>query len=133
MAQSYDSIGEDNSLLHRNYKGRFHHLDTKIKGAEVLKVGVDECSNFLALPGRDLVEKHRFIEKIATLESEVPEELLKGVMCLGENTYKGNKQNVYMSTDFDYQMLSLVLIGPNRAGKSSKSRKSKSINEYELD
>ena len=119
LAQSYDCIGgEDNSLLHRKYKGRFNHLDTKVKGAEVLKVGVDECSNFLALPGRELLAKHKFIEKIETLESEVPDELLTGVMCLGENTFKGNKQKVYMSTDFDYQMLSLVLIGPNRAGKS---------------
>ncbi|EHQ92110.1 hypothetical protein [Desulfosporosinus youngiae] len=118
LAQSYDCIGEDNSLRHRKYKGKFHHLDTKIKGAATMKVSVYECGNFLALPGRELLEKHKFIEKVETLETEVPDELLKGVMCLGENTYKGYTQKVYMSTDFDYQMLSLVLIGPNRAGKS---------------
>ena len=118
LAQSFDTISEDNSLAHKRLYSKFNPISTKISRASTFKASENECSNFIALPGRELLEKYKFIEKIGTHESEVPEELLKGVMCLGENTYKGNKQKVYMSTDFDYQMLSLVLIGPNRAGKS---------------
>ncbi|MHB8124623.1 MAG: hypothetical protein ACYDEJ_03100 [Desulfitobacteriaceae bacterium] len=118
LSQSFDVITEDNGLTHKRTYGKFNPLSTRISGATCFKASENECSNFIALPGRELLEKHKFIEKVGTLESEVPNELLTGVMCLGENTYKGNTQKIYMSTDFDYQMLSLVLIGPNRAGKS---------------
>lgn len=118
LAQSFDTITEDNALIHKRLYGKFNPLSTKISGASSFEASENECSNFIALPGRELLEKYKFIEKIGTLESEVPDELLAGVMCLGETTFKGNVQKVYMSTDFDYQMLSLVLIGPNRSGKS---------------
>lgn len=118
LAQSFDSISEDNNLVYRFHSGPFTPLEHRIKGAAVSKVGSGECGNFLALPGRSLLERYNFIEKVQTQETEVPGELRKGVMCLGENTCKGNKQQAYLSNDFDYRMLSLVLIGPNRAGKS---------------
>ncbi|HZK02004.1 MAG TPA: hypothetical protein VFC96_03985 [Anaerovoracaceae bacterium] len=72
----------------------------------------------MALPGRELLERYNFIDKVQTQETEVPKDLRQGVLCLGESTYRGHKQKAYLSNDFDYRMLSLVLIGPNRAGKS---------------
>jgi len=118
LAQSFDTISEDNSLIHKRLYSKFNPLDTRIKGAASFKASEDECSNFIALPGRELLEKHKFIEKVGTLESEVPDELLEGVMCVGTNTFKGASQKAYLSTDPEYRMLGLVLIGPNRAGKS---------------
>lgn len=118
LAQSFDAISEDNSLTHRPYRGKVDPYAFRIKGAEVSKMGSLECSNFLALPGRELLERYKFIDKVQTQETQVPEDLKEGVLCLGESTYKGQKQKAYLSNDFDYRMLSLVLIGPNRAGKS---------------
>ena len=118
LAQSFDAISEDNSLIHKPHNKKFNPLQFAISGAEINKFSSAECSNFLALPGRELLEKYSFIEKVQTQETQVPDDLQYGVMCLGENTCKGHKQKAYLSTDFDYRMLSLVLIGPNRAGKS---------------
>lgn len=118
LVQSFDSITEDNSLSGKNYRGDFNPLLFRLNGAEVNKVSARECSNFLALPGRELLERYSFIDKVQTQETEVPEDLRQGIMYLGDSTFKGHKQPAYLSSDFDYQMLSLVLIGPNRAGKS---------------
>lgn len=118
LAQSFDSISEDNSLAYRSFRGKFSPVSFKIKGAEVNKISSKECGNFLALPGRELLERYSFIEKVQTQETEVPEDLRQGVMCIGENICRGHRQLAYLSTDFDYQFLSLVIIGPNRAGKS---------------
>ena len=118
LAQSFDAISEDNSLIHKTHNKRFNPLQFAINGAEINKFSSAECSNFIALPGRELLEKYSFIDKVQTQEIQVPDDLQYGVMCLGENTCKGHKQTAYLSTDFDYRMLSLVLIGPNRAGKS---------------
>jgi len=118
LAQSFDAISEDNALTHKPYNKKFNPLTFSIPGAEINKFSSAECSNFIALPGRELLEKYSFIDKVQTQETQVPEDLQYGVMCLGNNTFKGHKQLAYLSTDFDYRMLSLVLIGPNRAGKS---------------
>lgn len=118
VVQSFDSISEDNSLTYRPYRGDFKPLAFRIAGAEISKISSRECGNFLALPGRELLERYSFIDKVQTQETEVPEDLREGFMCLGESTFKGHKQLAYLSNDFDYRMLSLVLIGPNRAGKS---------------
>ena len=118
LAQSFDAISEDNSLIHKPHNKKFNPLQFAISGAEINKFSSAECSSFISLPGRELLEKYSFIDKVQTQETQVPDDLQYGVMCLGENTCKGNKQAAYLSTDFDYRMLSLVLIGPNRAGKS---------------
>lgn len=118
IAQSFDSITEDNSLVGKPYRGKLNPLKLKIDGVELNKFSSEECGNFLALPGRSLLERYNFIEKIQTQETEVPEDLREGIMNLGESVFKGNPQAAYLSDDFDYRMLSLVLIGPNRSGKS---------------
>ncbi len=118
LAQSFDSISEDNRLEARSFRGSFSPITFRINGVEINKISSKECGNFLALPGRELLERYNFIEKVQTQETEVPEDLREGTICLGRSTFKGNTQLAYLSNDFDYRMLSLVLIGPNRAGKS---------------
>lgn len=118
LVQSFDSITEDNSLVGKPFRGKLNMLKLKIDGVELNKFSSEECGNFLALPGRSLLERYNFIEKVQTQETEVPEDLRAGVICLGESVFKGNPQAAYLSNDFDYRMLSLVLIGPNRSGKS---------------
>jgi hypothetical protein len=49
----------------------------------------------------------------------VPEDLQRGVMCIGESTYRGAKQKAYLSNYEHYRNLLTLLIGPTRAGKSN--------------
>jgi hypothetical protein len=56
---------------------------------------------------------------VETQETEVPEDLRAGVMCIGESTYRGAKQKAYLSNYEHYRNLLTLLIGPTRAGKSN--------------
>jgi hypothetical protein len=118
LSQSFETITEDNRLVAKSLKKPVSFTDYSI-GAEINKVGDEEAQNFISIAGRDLLEKYNFIEKVETQETEVPEDLQKGVMCIGESTYRGHKQKAYLSTDKEFKYLSLILIGPNRAGKST--------------
>ncbi|MFS0864148.1 hypothetical protein [Fredinandcohnia sp. 179-A 10B2 NHS] len=117
IAQSFETITDDNRLVAKPLKP-FEYTDYSIK-AEVNKIGDLEAQNFLTVAGRDILEKYNFIEKVETQQTEVPEDLQKGVMRIGINTYRGKKQNAFLSTDKEFKYLSLILIGPNRAGKST--------------
>ena len=119
ICQSFKSISEDNELRHKKLKHDINIEDYSIKGADTIKTSALECQNFLALPGRELLEEYNFIEKINTLESEIPDELKTGIMCIGENTYKGKKTKVYLTDDKEYRNLTLVVIAPTRAGKTT--------------
>lgn len=129
VTTSFQQISEDNELEAKKIKSK-DLFKNKSKQAifeptklymtkDYIKASADECSNFIALPGRELLEEHGCIEKIDTFESEVPEELKEGVMCIGESTYRGNKQKAYLSTDKEFKNLTLTLIGPTRAGKTT--------------
>lgn len=132
--EGFKSISEEggNDLIYRKYKDNksfaifrknkyntVNLLNLRLNGIESNKISVDECQNFLSLPGRELLEEHGCIEKIDTYESEVPEELQQGVMCIGDNTFKGKKTKAYLTTDKEYKNLTLVVIGPTRAGKTT--------------
>lgn len=119
LAQSFDTISEDNALIHRPYRGSLKYTDYTVRGASINKIGDEEAQNFIALPGRGVLERYNVIEKVETQETEVPEDLQKGVICIGTNRFRGNDQPAYLSNDKEYKNLTLVLIGPTRAGKST--------------
>ncbi|MFD2703826.1 hypothetical protein ACFSVM_25685, partial [Paenibacillus shunpengii] len=118
IAQSFDTITEDNRLTYRPLRKGFSFTDLNI-GAGKNKIGDLEAQNFIALAGRDVLERFNFIDRIETQETVVPDDLKQGVMCIGTNVYRGHKQPAYLSTDREYQNLTLVMIGPTRAGKST--------------
>jgi len=111
VCQSFSALNSDNELVYRRY---YNHPDT-------FKATPLECQNFVSLPGKELIEEHN-INCIDVMESKVPKELQSGKICIGENTYHGHKQKAYLSTDKSLQYLSLVLIGPTRAGKTTLIR-----------
>lgn len=119
LSQSYDVIAGDNRLVPKLLRNKINLTDYRLKGAELNKMSDEECQHFISLPGRELLERYDFIEKVLTKETQVPDDLRQGVMCIGENIYRGTKQRAYLSTDREYQQLTLVLIGPTRAGKST--------------
>jgi len=124
VCQSYKALEEDkdegNELLYKKVKANnvFYINDLKVAGVDINKVSVEECQNFIQLPGRDLLNQYK-IKKIDTLESLVPTELQAGVMCLGNVTYKGMAARAFLSNDKEFKNLTLCLIGPTRSGKTT--------------
>jgi len=120
VCESFSTISEDNSLVYKKVskKNVFYVTDFKI-AIDENKCSIEECQNFLELPGRELLDRYKMISKVDTLESEVPKELQQGSMCIGESKYKDNKIKSYLSSDKDFKNLTLCLIGPTRAGKTT--------------
>lgn len=118
LAQSFDTVTEDNALNYKPLRVNIRFTDYALP-APRNKMSAEECSNFIALAGRELLERYPFIDKVETQETEVPEDLRQGVMSIGTNRYRGADQPAYLSTDPEYKNLTLVLIGPTRAGKTA--------------
>jgi hypothetical protein len=119
LAQSFDIATEDNRLQSSPFKGKINFTARRITGAAVNRMSDLEIQNLIALPGREMLERFKSIHRIETQETEVPAELQQGVMCIGMNTYRGKEQPAYISNDREYKNLTLVLVGPTRAGKST--------------
>lgn len=119
ICQSFKSVSEDNELKHKRLKHDIDFDDYNLKGASTMRISTSESQNFLALPGKELLEDYDFIEKVDTLESQVPLELQKGSMCIGNSTFKGQKVKAYLSNDKEFKNLTVAVIAPTRAGKTT--------------
>lgn len=116
VCQGYRVLDADNELTYKKAKP-ISLLDYKFQGVETMKTSVDECQNFIQLPGRELLEQHR-INHVNILETKIPEELLSGYVKIGKSTYKGNTVQTYFSSDKEIANLPLILVGPMGAGKT---------------
>ncbi|WP_216667752.1 hypothetical protein [Sporosarcina jiandibaonis] len=120
IAQSFDVLTGDNRLIKKRYsKGTVNYTATRINGAETNRVGDQEVQSFISIAGRELLERYPFMDRVETQEIQIPKELQKGVMCIGDVTYRGQSQRAYLSDDEQFKKLMLLLIGPSRAGKSN--------------
>ncbi|MDP4143162.1 MAG: hypothetical protein Q8936_01590 [Bacillota bacterium] len=119
IAQSFYNLNEDNELIYNKLPAKNISYESYTLPATSNKMSVDECQNFLELPGRELLQRHKIIQKVDVLESPVPKELQTGVMCIGQVTYKGMSEKSYLSIDKEFKYLTLCLIGPTRAGKTT--------------
>lgn len=121
VVESYKTVSEDNSLVYKkvNKKSIFNVTDFKVAGVDINKLSVEECNNLLQLPGRELLNQHKCIDKIDVLETQVPKQLQTGTKLIGVNEYKGNKQKAHLTTDEDYKNLAVTIVGPTRSGKTS--------------
>lgn len=120
VCESFNTLSEDNRLIYKKVNGNtFYYDDFKIKKVEENTMSTEECQNFLELPGRTILEQHKQIAKIDVLETDIPEELQSGTMCIGTSTYKGNIKKAFLSNDKNFKFLTLALIGPTRSGKTT--------------
>ena len=116
--QSFYSLKGDNEFEYeRKLTCKVSPYDADIHTTKN-KIGVEESSAIIQIPGRELLEKHK-ITHVNVTETDVPELLRNGIMCLGDNTCKGNIQKAYISIDKSFKYLTLCLIGPTRAGKTT--------------
>lgn len=106
--QSFRSLDGDNKLEY--YKCQPNKYAKN-------KIGVEESSCLLQLPGRDLLQQHK-INHVNVLESKVEDELLNGIIKAGKSTYKGNTVQTYFSSDKEISNLPFILLGPMGAGKT---------------
>lgn len=116
VCQGYRVLDADNELTYKKAKA-INLLDYKYQGIEAMKTSVDECQNFIQLPGRELLEQRK-INHVNILETRIPEELLGGYIKIGKSTYKGNTVQTYFSSDKEIANLPLILVGPMGAGKT---------------
>lgn len=122
ITQSFESISDDNRLVPKRMPKLKHDFDynkLRFSNVDSNKLSPSESQNLLSIAGREILEDYNFIEKIETQETEVPEELQNGTICIGTNTHKGTKQKAYLSNDVEFKNLTQMLIGPTRAGKST--------------
>lgn len=123
LAQSFRGIEGDNTLkykpLKEDKKASFNQEGYKIANAEESIFSVEECGNFIQLAGRELQERFGIINRIETMETEVPKELQSGNISIGVNVHKGKETKAYLSTDKEFKYLTLCLVAPTRSGKST--------------
>ena len=116
VCQGFRVLDADNELIYKRSKS-INLLDYKYHGVETIKTSVDECQNFIQLPGREILEAHS-INHVNVLETKVPEELMNGYIKIGKSTYKGNTVQTYFSQDKEIANLPVILLGPMGAGKT---------------
>lgn len=118
---SFKSISDDNELIAKELKKDIDIKRLQIQGVGINSTTVEECNNFIALPGAELINQYKNINHIETKENPVPEDLKKGIINLGEVKYKDNKEYGYLSNDKSLQSLPLAIMGGSRSGKSTFS------------
>ena len=74
IAESFAVIDEDNSLIYEEIKKDFNILDATLP-VKILDTSIQECQNFLQMPGRELLKQFQDIEHLKVLENPVPKEL----------------------------------------------------------
>lgn len=121
VCQSFNALRDDNELVYKkvnNRKSRKFKLDDYSYNLQNNLCSVDECKNFIQIPGYELLREHK-INNINIEEIQIPEKLREGYICLGTNTYKGNKVKAYTQDHKDIGSLGLVLLARQGGGKTT--------------
>lgn len=119
LIHSFDSIEGDNRLVGKRINVKINLCAKYLPMSANNIMSEKELQNFISLPARELLEQYPFIDKIETQELNIPKDLAKGVMCIGETTFRGDTQQAFLSNDEHYRNLALLLVGATRAGKST--------------
>lgn len=116
---SFSKIDGDNELIYTKIKKDIDINRYIINNVKINSTSTEECSNFISLPGAELIDQYKNITHKETKENPVPKELTTGVINLGSIVYKDNKDNAYLSTDESLQSLPLAILGGSRSGKTT--------------
>lgn len=120
--ESFSIIDEDNRLIPTELKKDFDILDYDYP-APILDTSIQECSNFIQMPGRDLLYHFKDIEHMKILDNPVPKCLQDGNMFIGLVNYKEQVYKAFFSMHKEFKNLERVLIGSKGSGKSYKMMK----------
>lgn len=84
----------------------------------VNKMSCEELSNFISLPGKELIEEYN-LQAVKHNETNIPQELQGGTIRYGTNTYRGADVEVTTSTNDDAACMPVVVMAKMGGGKSS--------------
>ncbi|MFR7364814.1 MAG: hypothetical protein ACLUTP_10640 [Terrisporobacter sp.] len=118
---SFSKINGDNELIYTKIKKDININRYIINNVKINSTSTEECSNFISLPGAELIDQYKNITHKETKENPVPKELTKGIISLGINKYKETYQEAFLSDDINLQSLPLAILGASRSGKSTFS------------
>ena len=118
---SFSKINGDNELIYTKIKKDIDINRYIINNVKINSTSTEECSNFISLPGAELIDQYKNITHKETKENPVPKELTKGIISLGINKYKETYQEAFLSDDINLQSLPLAILGASRSGKSTFS------------
>lgn len=121
VTQCYRTLDGDNTLITErvNNNDRFSFETYKYKDVMTNKMSTTECKHLLEIPGRELLNRYKSIDKIDVLESPLPEELKNGNIRLGEVKYKEKTYKAYLPSNYDDANLPLVLLSSMGGGKTT--------------
>ena len=118
IAESFAVIDEDNSLIYEEIKKDFNILDATLP-VKILDTSIQECQNFLQMPGRELLKQFQDIEHLKVLENPVPQELQEGFFRLGDVKVKETNTQAYKSNDSQLSRLGMAYLGSMGSGKTT--------------
>lgn len=118
---SFSKINGDNELIYTKIKKDIDINRYIINNVKINSTSTEECSNFISLPGAELIDQYKNITHKETKENPVPKELTKGIISLGINKCKETYQEAFLSDDINLQSLPLAILGASRSGKSTYS------------
>jgi len=105
ISNSYSVISDDNEFICKKIKRNIRTLNTSVY----------ECSNFIALPGADIIQQFPQINHNRVYNKDFPKCLATGDILIG-NSIKNTP--VYYSTDKEISRLGRVLMGGMGCGKT---------------
>lgn len=120
ISNSFDVIREDNQLVSKPINKNFNINDYDFN-VDTIRCSDKEISNFIALPGRSILNEYKHITKTETNENNIPIELQQGYISLGQNQYKNTSQLAYFNNDKSLRNLPIAILGASRSGKSTYS------------
>ena len=117
--KSFNGLSENNELIPIKAKVNENKINPyNIKDSHSNVMSVEEGGQFIQIASQEMCRKYN-LNHIATFETKVPDDLLKGKLCIGFANYREIRKRAYLSTHEDYQYLNLTIVGPSRAGKSN--------------
>jgi hypothetical protein len=105
ISNSYSVISDDNEFICKKIKRNIRTLNTSVY----------ECSNFIALPGADIIQQFPQINHNRVYNKDFPKCLATGDILIGNSI---QNTPVYYSTDKEISRLGRVLMGGMGCGKT---------------
>ena len=106
-------------ITEKNKEKEYVNLEQYEYEGEVSKMSTYEVeSNFIALPGKTIIEEHK-LEATQHNETTVPEELQGGKVRYGTSTYRGKATMVTTSTNEDANCMPELTVAKMGGGKTS--------------
>ena len=106
-------------MTEKNKEKEYVNFEQYEYEGEVSKMSTYEVeSNFIALPGKTIIEEHK-LEATQHSETTVPEELKTGNVRYGTNTYRGKTEVITTSSDEDASCMPELIMAKMGGGKTS--------------